>query len=382
MGSCSSILNRLPSRVPGQASPFYWACRNGDITTVQKILPQLKYEQVNQIEPNGSTALHAASFYNQPHIVKFLLENGCSRTILNYNGATAYQEAANDEIRALFHRPTLNRFIDENLTDSFNLLTNSGDNVEMKHGIPDDWFKGHTSADKAEDAKFMISMTNTWNPLKRLVKKQTEAENIIDIKDLISTAVPKKHTEYNTLSDLHKKFMNKMGISNLLTMYTLETPLYTVLQNEADSFTALIYFHLHEFEDRAFKGRTYRGGTMTQNDIDAYRWAREREGYVLETRTLQSTSLKKSVAQGFAMVQGKDQCVARYSVLLTFDFPEKCPTAINLNKISDKLPGLSTFEDEEEVLVLPFTLFSVEEIKIDTQSGQYRITLKNVPTPK
>ena len=381
MGSCSSVLNRLPLYTPAQVSPFYCACRNGDIATVQKTLPNLTYEQVNRIEPNGSTALHAASFYNQPSIVKLLLESGCSRTIVNSNGTTAYQEAANDEIRALFNRPSSKRFIDENLTESFNLLTNSGDNVEMKHGIPDDWFKGHTSADKAEDAKFMISIANTLNPLKQLVKRRTETESTRNVNDLIAGAVPEKHTEYNTLSNLQKKFMNKRGIDNLLTMYTLETPFYTILQNEADSFTALIYFHLNELEDRAFQGRTYRGGTMTHNDINAYRWAFEREGYVLETRTLQSTSLNKSIALGYSRVRGSDNCV-RYSVLLTLDFPVKCPTAINLNKISKKLPALSAFEHEQEVLVLPFTLFSVKEIKVDTQSGQYRITLKNIPTPK
>lgn len=382
MGSCASLTARQPWRVPGQASPLYWACRNGDTTTVKKMLPSLTYEQVNQMEQNGSTALHAASFYNQPEIVKLLLENGCSRTTLNFNGVTAYQEAANDEIRVLFNRPTSDRFRDENLTSSFNLRTSNGDYVEMELGIPDDWFRGHRSAAEAEDAKFMLSMTNTANPFKQRVKKKTEETCTNNVNDLIARAVPTKHFQYDMLSDLQKKYAHKMGIGNLLTIYTLDTPLYTVLQNEADSFTALIYFHLQELEDRAYKGRTYRGGTMTDQDINAYRWAREKEGYVLETRTLQSTSLSESTAQGFAKVKEIDDCVSRHSVLLTLDFPEKCPTAINLNKISEKLPTLSAYEHEEEILVLPFTLFAVKEIKIESQSRQYRITLRNVPTPK
>lgn len=382
MGICSSNINKLPSRVPGQASPFYWACRNGDIATVRNMLPNLTYEQVNEVQPNGSTPLHAACFYNQPQIVQLVLGSGCSRTVVNSHGNTAYQEAATDEIRSLFDRPPSNRFIDENATGSFKLLTQDGNDVGKESNIPDDWVKGHRSADEAHEAQFMIAMANSLNPLKQIVKSQAEADSIKSVTELVSNSVPKKHEKYKTMHELHNKFMKKMGVSHLLTMYTLETPLYTRLQDDVDSFTVLLYFHLNELQGRAFQGRSYRGATMTQNDINAYRWAHEREGYVLETRVLQSTSLNKSQAQTFAVLKLDLTSHVRYSVLLTLDFPEKCPTAINLTKISETLAALSEFEHEEEILVLPYTLFSVRDIKIDSQSGQYRITLTNVPTPK
>jgi hypothetical protein len=92
--------------------------------------------------------------------------------------------------------------------------------------------------------------------------------------------------------------------------------------------------------------------------------------------------LNKCVAQTSAKVERSNTSAARHSVLLTLDFSEKCPTAINLTKISETLPALSAYETEEEVIILPFSLFSVKEIEIDSQSGQYRITLTNVPTPK
>ncbi|CAF1478750.1 unnamed protein product [Adineta steineri] len=174
-----------------------------------------------------------------------------------------------------------------------------------------------------------------------------------------------------------------MGIGNLITVYTMETEIYGSLQNEADSLSTLIYFHLSELQDRAFQGESYRGAKMTEDDIKAYKWAIKREGYVLETRTFQSSSILISVAQGF--VQGKkndnDQHDSRLSVLLTLVFPQKCPTAITLTE-PETLPFLSEFAHEKEVLILPFTLFSVKEIKIDSQNGQHHITLINVPTPK
>ena len=69
MGADASKTSILPPRKPGEASEFYWACRNGNVETVRKMLPNMTYEQVNQIEPNGSTALHAACFYNHPQVV-------------------------------------------------------------------------------------------------------------------------------------------------------------------------------------------------------------------------------------------------------------------------------------------------------------------------
>ena len=382
MGLCASKASIIPSRKAGEASPFYWACRNGDIATVEKMLPNLTFEQVNRIEANGSTALHAASFYDQAHIVKLLLASGCSRTIVNYHGKTAYQEATKDEIRALFSRPTKERFVDEHATHSFKLLQQSGVEVEKKDGIPDDWLKGHTSANSAHEAKFMLAMAHSTNPLVQIVKSQTEAESTSNISKLIANVVPRRHEAYASISDLHNKFLNRLGIGNLLTMYTLETPLYASLQNDADSFAVLVYCHLNELRDRAFQGVAYRGARMTEDDIKAYKWAKGRTGYVLETRVIQSMSLNKSVAEEFAKLRPQNQDASRSSVFLTIEFPEKCPTALDLNKISETLPALSGYEKEEEILLLPFTLFSVKEITIDAQTGQCSITLTNMPTPK
>ncbi|UJR18073.1 hypothetical protein I4U23_004973 [Adineta vaga] len=365
----------------GEASPFYWACRAGDIQTVRKMLPNMTYEQVNQVERNGSTALHAATYHEHSHIVRLLLESGCSRTTQNRHGLTAYQEASTDEIRALFDRPTSNRFLDEHMTDTFLVVSHTGDNVDMEDGIPDNWFKGHATAKTAYEAQFMHAIADSSGLLKNIVQNRIEAESKKQLRHLVSRTINEEHGQHACANQLYEKFRKELDIPSLLTMYTLETPLYSALQNEADSFATMIYLHLSELKDRAYKGRAYRGGRMTDNDIRAYRWALQRQEQVLETRTIQSMSLNKSIALSFtqSIRRGYDP---RHAVLLIFDFPEICPTAINLNKISEKLPALSAFEYEEEVLLLPFTLFSVKEIKIDSTSSDYCITLSHRPTPK
>jgi len=382
MGADSSKAVEIPSRNPGQASAFYCACRNGDTATVQNMLPNLTYEQINQIEPNGSTALHAASYYGWRDIVRLLLERGCSRTILNFHRKTAYEEAASDQIRALFHRPTLNRFVDENGTRSFKLLKRNGTDITDQIGVPDGWVKGYTSANEADDAKFINDMGPSLNPLKQIAKHQVKSDFIGNVAQLVLESVPRTHEQYDAMNDLFKKFVDNKNINHLLKMYTVETPFYTNLQTHVNSYAVLIYFYLRKLRNRAFQGRTFRGAIMTKNDIQAYQWALRSNNRVLETRVFQSTSRNKSIAQKFAVLDQNKHSSDHYSVLLTIHFPKRCPTAIDLTKRSDKLPPLSEYPNEEEVLILPYTLFTVKDIQFDSHDKQYYITLTNVLTPK
>jgi hypothetical protein len=98
----------------------------------------------------------------------------------------------------------------------------------MEDGIPDDWFKGHTSVDSTHEAQFMIAMPNSSSPLQQIVQNRTEVESTKNLTELVSTTVPQKHTEYQNTNELYKKFLKRMDIGHLLMMYTLKTPLYTV----------------------------------------------------------------------------------------------------------------------------------------------------------
>lgn len=78
----------------------------------------------NQFELSvQSTPLHAASYYGHKEIVQLLLQYGCDRSQTNAYGLTAYEEAADEEIRQLFKRPPdefgFNRFQDGAIDDCF-----------------------------------------------------------------------------------------------------------------------------------------------------------------------------------------------------------------------------------------------------------------------
>ncbi|CAF0959575.1 unnamed protein product [Rotaria sordida] len=85
-------------------SELYKACCNGDLKKVKSLLKTLSLDEINQLEPNGSTALHASCYFGHSDIVKVLLECGASRRQLNNNNKTPEDEACNEQIKLLFRR--------------------------------------------------------------------------------------------------------------------------------------------------------------------------------------------------------------------------------------------------------------------------------------
>ncbi len=92
-----------PSHSTGKASEFYMACREGDLQRVNRYLKTLTVREINKVEvANNSTALHAASYFGHPDVVKRLLEVGANVHTRNGLGLTAEEEAQTQEIKDLF----------------------------------------------------------------------------------------------------------------------------------------------------------------------------------------------------------------------------------------------------------------------------------------
>jgi ankyrin repeat protein len=85
-----------------KCSNFYLACRNNKIEEVKQLLKTIKPNEIDKIEPNGSTALHAACYHGHHQIVKLLLEAGADRAIPNKYKCLPFDEAKNEEIKKLF----------------------------------------------------------------------------------------------------------------------------------------------------------------------------------------------------------------------------------------------------------------------------------------
>jgi hypothetical protein len=153
-------------------SEFYLACRNGDLDAVQAFLPNMSNEQKNRIESNGSTALHAATYFGHYAIVKLLLKNGCATWIRNKYGNTPYNEAQDEKMRQLFHRPDRNKESNRFLSsdDCFTIVTRNAD-TEDDDNIPKGWIDGYKHIGTPEERETTVQQIVHAQMMKYCLKK-------------------------------------------------------------------------------------------------------------------------------------------------------------------------------------------------------------------
>jgi hypothetical protein len=213
-----------------------------------------------------------------------------------------------------------------------------------------------------------MSLETTGNRLQQIIDKEL---------------TDKEDPQFDKANKLLKKFIgdsDHQQIEHLIRLYTLETKFYRGLKRDPIPLALPLYRTLEGLKDRYFEGLTYRGAKLDDQEINTYQWAVENQGSLLQTRHFTSTSLQRSVAEEFLIPdKTKSDSPRRHLALLEFHFPNKCEQAINLCRISDEQGCLSEFENEAEVLVLPWTLFQVD--KVEKESGLFNIYLTNIILP-
>ncbi|CAF1190941.1 unnamed protein product [Didymodactylos carnosus] len=359
----------------GNASEFYWTCRGGDTERVEEMLKGMTREEISKVEQNGSTALHVACYYGHTKIIKMLLERGCDRSVINTYSQTAFSESSCEEVRELFERSDSDkrRFMDPDVRDSFSIV-HTNKTLE-KSDMPYNYVNRHKNVKVAKDAQLMTGISKSI--FKKFVQARVELPLVDQLEEIVNKSVfcddSVSTIELIKTRELLNKFKAKgkksVCVNALLTLYTLETKFYEVLRHNAIAFTSIIYMHLSELEDRAYKGYSYRGVAISSEDLKAYNWVHSDKKDILETCTVQSTSKNIARAESFAE---KAMCSDKHKTIFQFNFPEKCATAIELRE-------LSNYPVEEEVLVLPFTLFEVDAVKITDE--RHIVYLTNVPVP-
>lgn len=377
----------------GQASDLYWASRTGDVDAVKQILATASFNDLNRLELNGSTALHAASFYGHADVVRLLLqERGVMRHRKNSHGHTAYEEAATDEIRQLFYRPNNNRFCKDSTDDKENIfdldIGEQPEDDQYDYKAPDDWVAGYDNEHdiKLQGAGIKFAKIVATSPILRTIgycmfrnEEQSEGIDALDIKGLkefIDKHVNADHPEYDKACALLPKYSKTKRSEYLLRLYTLETPFCYQLgtNHEAGQLWCLLLLRLESLKGRAFHGRSYRGLSMTKTDFRAYQWGLRNKKGIIMTKSFCSTSVDEAVARRF-MSRAISE---KLNILMIFEFPQLCDTVIQLYALSPELLCISEFENEREVLVFPMTMFCVVNITNENSNNEYIIHLQNV----
>ena len=394
-------------------SHLYYACRNGDIDTVKELLLTIPYDQLNQLEPNGSTPLHVATHFGHLDIVRLLVqEYRCPRHVRDLDGRTAYQEAQTDDMRDLYRRPANENRFNDTSTDSkqaFEIVSsisrddndppvdNDDDNEEAKPnrrylmGFEDDEVKKQLEGLQGVKALFQSRLGRCImeQGMKLKLAKETEygEEEFAYVKSekfreealqkILDECVTPEHPEYKHCCHLLQEYIQQGTIESLLRLYTLETPFYRQLLVLSNPLGFPFFIHLADLKQRYYQGYCYRGVQLTRPELNEYYWAYRHKDSVLSLLTFSSTSVERHVAEEFSMHIAPPPNKIR--ALLIFYFPQVCDTAINLSAIPEyELPCISNYENEKEVLVGPRTFFRVTDIERNRVDEQYTIHLENL----
>ncbi|CAF3015287.1 unnamed protein product [Rotaria sp. Silwood2] len=307
---------------------------------------------VTLISPYGNVALHVATCYGSNEIVQLLITNSALKSL----GNISYQFSYYDEIKKLYQQHS-NLFSSHEEIEDYDYIewSSIGSNLIKRRQE----FRAQIDLYKTYDnqhhliTKLLIDIiqyylneylvqqehfpTNETKKIELLFRQAIEEQNylIYFIKAYTSTNnfhhVLNKHLALYILD-----YFDISSYSSSATRYRLINCLVhivTLLINHPD---------LHKYQ---YKGITYRGLLMKENDLKDYIIGK----HVLN-RSFVSTSKNRKTAQVFA--DNSQQTLTQVSVLLKY--------TIKLNQTAIDIEDISTIQDEEEVLVLPFSVFKIK----------------------
>ena len=344
-------------------SDFYIACRTADINTVNNLLPSMSVEQISRLEPNGSTALHAASYYGHADIVRILLANGACRSSrnLHYN-LTPFEEAHDDNIRRLFARvnpPSQSRFIgpsskmEWSLDTSYaaewkshlsSLIESDLSFQEMIFFLQENYLKDHINLVSRDLEKIL------W--FFRLAYEQNDA-----------TFIVKAYTSTTQFCAI----VNKDLAQYLLKYFRFDNERGVIEQSAAH--LASIFIHRSELRSMTFIGTVYRGLLLLQSDLDIYT-----EKKCLLNKSFLSTSKERRIALVFGGAENSknmrttmEKTPLQYTALCIYKI-KNANTAIDIADISEN-------PDESEVLIMPLCAFQVQSVRRDEDNNDIQIEI-------
>lgn len=332
-------------------SPLYIACRENNLARAKRLLKTLTLEDVDRIEPNGSTALHAACYHGHQEVVKLLLELGADRSIQNKYGCLPYDEAAGEEIRQLFIRvPNMNRLvcdtgviewerIDE---DAFNEANSSRLMIKSLYDstnvVGSDGIRKMFERIEKNYIDKSLAHAEGIEQIRRYFRKATEQE---DPKWIV--------TAFSAETDFYK-FLNRELAGGCATN-----------QMERTYIVALLLYH-PKLDALSYIGASCRVMRINEETLEKYKKAP-----VLMTKAFLSSSLEEKVAVWFAhranLAQQRGNTVTRFDrrgkVILQWVL---CKYIVKHRRSALNIENISQYALEGEVLIMPYTVFKVKSV--------------------
>ncbi|CAF4132949.1 unnamed protein product [Rotaria sordida] len=367
----------LPHFTNTEPSTLYLACQNNDLARVESCLKKMKRKEIDfQYPPNNETALHVATRNQNKEIIQILLHHGAQRSLRNANGQEAYQLAETTEIRDLFKRQTSSsRFAFLHGLYKTNTLSQHKIKCESCSLVNDDTFYEWELVDLNAVQKAR-RFRHELKPSKSMAKKDLKQKlysinkGYIDarLKDLSETDDSRIHDYFKralllqepyyiitsyTICQNFSELLNKDMARNVIhdlkngcSKFSCDC-LYST-EDGTKSITNILLHH-QKFQEFSFQGEVYRGIVVPKNALDHYK-----VNSCIITTTLLSTSRNPDVAKIFCDKGPENP--TKHSFFCIYEICNDNRTALNISKISE-------FEDEDEVVILPYSAFLITKIE-------------------
>ncbi|CAF1462455.1 unnamed protein product [Adineta ricciae] len=342
----SATSYRRPTAAANRCSEFYLACRTNDVDKVRQLLQTMSRENINHLEPNGSTALHSACYHGYEQIVELLLNAGADRSILNCFQCLPYDEAKNDTIRRLFFRvPSANRF--------------ASDTGEIEwDSINDD------APEDAAQEKQIIKSTyenfsgagSLWRMFEKIYRNYI-GDRLNYIQGI------------ETIKHFFQKAMEEQDPIWIIKAYTAETDFYKILnkeiaggattnQNERRYIIALLCHH-PIFDHFTFIGRSYR--VIQMNEIASRKY---RVNEYLMTKSFLSSSVDRKIAELFVYQKEAAKQFGRTRIDgSSIKIWIMCVYEIKNRRTALNVENISQYTSEGEILIMPFSVFRIKRVE-------------------
>lgn len=361
---------------------LYQLCKENQVDRVRSILPKIgNINIINKIQtPSGSTCLHVASYYGHRNMVEILLDYGAQHSIRNIrHNLTPYEETTSDEIKQLLIERQ--KFLAESDYNRIEWSMIGDDLLEKRRQFlrAIDLYKDYDNHHLI--SKLLVEVIEYYinerlihkNNHEDIWKNDITMEQIAILEKYFEEAIAKQDyltyfIKAYTLTNFFYRILNQdlaLHILEYIDQTRTFSSNYRLVNCLVHIVTLLIYHpNLPQYE---YKGVCYRGMRITQHDLNQYKLNQH-----ILNRAFLSTSKDPSVAEMFAGVgqqsqmrytpPRQDHSPLQYSCLCRYLIKQKS-TAININELSAR-------PDEEEILIIPFSVFKVIDIKQHFQHDQ------------
>ena len=330
-----------------ECSRFYCACRTGNTDEVKQHLQILTQDEIDRIEPNGSTALHAAAYHGHRPIVRMLLERGADRSIKNKYDCVPFDEAANDGVKELFLRmPNANRLIVETGKIEWEMI-------------------GPDALESAIEYRRFIRILYETTSQERMFEKIEQ--NYIRKGLIDCSKIPE-------IIHFFEKATRDQDPIWIVKAYTAETDFYNVFNAEyaggANKFETerkyiiALLMHHPKLDHLSYTGFSYRVMKVTEHDIDKYQI-----DSLSKIKSLLSSTVDEKIAIGLLSRQEEEN--EKKGIRRRIDVRGRvikswimCKYHIKHRRSALHIENSSQYVAEAEVLIMPYTVFKIKSKRL------------------